>query len=279
MTFIQRWQRFDVMGKGLLWPFYALAMILICTVLLRPAQAQTVTIQNALFQSFNPLNQPPGNWNEGPVPSWTSTGSMIGSWQPGTNAFNSLPNGPTVVYVYQGNIKQDLGVAVSSNGTYTLTALTGHRADNTQDDTSSWVISLYAGSTQLCTNSGPISAIPSGTFVQQSLACPIASAPAGDLIVQLSEAGTEAVFAGVSLAFNSGHSVTLNWTASTTQGVTYNVYRSNGAAWNPVLLANVATTSYVDNTIVLGNNYVYKVTATLAGVESDFPSPVTVVTQ
>lgn len=53
----------------------------------------------------------------------------------------------------------------------------------------------------------------------------------------------------------TAHSVTLTWTASTTPGVSYNIYR--GAA----KLANVAVLTYVDNTVASATTYTYSVSS------------------
>jgi fibronectin type 3 domain-containing protein len=61
---------------------------------------------------------------------------------------------------------------------------------------------------------------------------------------------------------NHGHSVSLTWTASTTSGVTYKVYR--GAAhlgpYSPIA-SNVTATSYTDANVQVGQSYYYVTTA------------------
>lgn len=68
------------------------------------------------------------------------------------------------------------------------------------------------------------------------------------------------------------HSVTLSWTASTTAGVTYNVYRGTNPPGNegstPINAAPVTTTTYVDTNVTAGEKVDYVVTSVLAGVES-----------
>lgn len=159
-----------------------------------PAPAQT--IQNPSFES-TPLA--PGAWNTGPITSWTAQG-FNGLWSP--TGFNSIPDGKMVVWV-QGSLSQDLGAAAQA-GTYTLSASVGHRSDSPQDNGSSWVLSLYAGTTQLCSATGAIASIPVGTFALQSLPCVVpAPIPAGNLTVKLSVTGFEAVFDSVALNFVS----------------------------------------------------------------------------
>ena len=56
-------------------------------------------------------------------------------------------------------------------------------------------------------------------------------------------------------------SVTLSWVASTTSGVTYNVYRSAISGGPYETLAAASSTSYVDNSVASGQTYYYVVTA------------------
>ncbi len=72
------------------------------------------------------------------------------------------------------------------------------------------------------------------------------------------------LFAAVVFAQSATPSVALGWTASTTSGVTYNVYR-NGVLLNT---APVSGTSFTDTTVTYGNTYVYTVRAVLSGNES-----------
>jgi hypothetical protein len=53
----------------------------------------------------------------------------------------------------------------------------------------------------------------------------------------------------------TAHSVTLSWTASTTPGVSYNIYR--GAT----KIGNVSTLTYTDTTVAAGTTYSYSLTA------------------
>ena len=58
-----------------------------------------------------------------------------------------------------------------------------------------------------------------------------------------------------------GHVVTLSWTASTTSGVTYNVYvgGQTGGPYNKI--GNTATLQFQDVNATAGNTYYYVVTA------------------
>jgi hypothetical protein len=108
--------------------------------------------------------------------------------------------------------------------------------------------------------------------------------PAGDsasFAIKFAPAATGATSANVSFASNASnaptvqsvsgtgtappqHSVTLNWTASTSNNVTgYNVYRgtSSGGPYTQINSALDTTTTYVDNTVQGGQTYFYVVTA------------------
>jgi fibronectin type 3 domain-containing protein len=68
------------------------------------------------------------------------------------------------------------------------------------------------------------------------------------------------------------HSVSLAWTASTTAGVTYNIYRGTAAgvcAGTPTpYAAAVAGTSFNDQNVSSGSTYFYAVSAVGTGGES-----------
>ena len=66
------------------------------------------------------------------------------------------------------------------------------------------------------------------------------------------------------------HSVSLSWVASTTPGVTYNVYRSTtlGSYTTTPLASSISTTSYTDNAVQSGQTYYYVITAANSASES-----------
>ena len=60
------------------------------------------------------------------------------------------------------------------------------------------------------------------------------------------------------------HTVALNWTASTTSGVTYNVYRattSGGYNYGAPLATGISATSFTDCAVALGQAYFYVIRA------------------
>ena len=75
----------------------------------------------------------------------------------------------------------------------------------------------------------------------------------------------------------NAHAAILSWTASTTPGVTYNVYRatsSSGPFTTPVNLLPITGTTFTDTTVLAGQTYYYVATAVSAGgTESAFSSP------
>ena len=86
--------------------------------------------------------------------------------------------------------------------------------------------------------------------------------------------------AGTGVA-STGHSVVLNWLASTSSNVSgYNVYRATGlaGAYSKLTAAPVTALKYTDATVVTGETYVYAVTAvTSSGVESPHSTPATAI--
>jgi len=72
------------------------------------------------------------------------------------------------------------------------------------------------------------------------------------------------IFALVAAAVGqSGHSVTLNWTASPTPSVTYNVYRATAAAgpFSQINPSPVNAVSFLDSAVTAGTTYYYYVRA------------------
>jgi fibronectin type 3 domain-containing protein len=76
---------------------------------------------------------------------------------------------------------------------------------------------------------------------------------------------------------STAHSVTLNWTASTSVVVGYNIYRAaqSGGPYTKLNSSLVHATNYTDTTVQAGRTYLYVVTATDAqGHESEFSNKI-----
>jgi hypothetical protein len=165
------------------------------------AWADGIAIQNASFETTNPLIASCLGagcaYNFGPIPGWTLTGSG-GSWQPSSVYLNlPLPDGNIVAYSNGGSISQTLGVSLLPDSTYTLSVFVGDRLDNR---TTSYSLSLLAGSTTLCTFGGMNAAITPGTFADETCSYQSgASMPSGDLSIVLKSGGTQIDFDNVSL--------------------------------------------------------------------------------
>lgn len=70
--------------------------------------------------------------------------------------------------------------------------------------------------------------------------------------------------------------VCLKWTASTTSGVTYNIYRSTTAGaenyGSPLNAAAISGTSFYDATVAIGTTYFYTMTAVGTGGAQSLPT-------
>jgi PEP-CTERM motif len=171
---------------------FACALIGILALMSGPAWADDIPLQNASFETTNPLNLPfsGGPFNLGPIPSWNTSG-VAGSWQPNSSMFSSIPDGSIVAYTNNGSISQTLtGTSVLANTFYTLSVFVGNRLDGFSGN---YTIALDAGATPLCTFSGNSSSITAGTFAQETCSFESGSVvPAGDLSVVFSSAqGTQ----------------------------------------------------------------------------------------
>ena len=74
----------------------------------------------------------------------------------------------------------------------------------------------------------------------------------------------------------NAHAAILNWTASTTPNVTYNVYRSSASAGpftTPVNSSPITGTTYTDTSVQAGQTYYYVATAVASGTQSAYSSP------
>ena len=171
------------------------------------AWGDSVPIQNASFESTNPLLSPcpaivAGQtcaYNGGiGIPGWSTTGPT-GSFEPNSFYLNlPLPDGSIVAYTNGGSISQTLtGISLLPNSTYTLSVDVGHRLDGL---VTTYSISLDAGSSALCATDGSNGSIAAGTFADVILTCTTgASVPSGFLGIVLTGTGTQVDFDNVHL--------------------------------------------------------------------------------
>ncbi|MCC6536493.1 MAG: PEP-CTERM sorting domain-containing protein [Bryobacterales bacterium] len=101
------------------------------------SRAAVITVNNASFETFNPLNLACAGagcaFNTALIPGWTNSGGNNGSWQPGnpanTNYFDFLPDGVTIAYSNSGAISQTVTETAVAGVTYTLMVDIGNRKD------------------------------------------------------------------------------------------------------------------------------------------------------
>jgi hypothetical protein len=166
-----------------------------------PASADTIPVQNASFETTNPLTTPCGAgclFNTGPIPDWVLSGGPGGSFQPSSAYFNlPLPDGSIVAYTNGGSISQTLTTTLAPDTNYTLSVDVGHRLDG---DVTNYTIALFAGSTLLNSIGGSNGVIPIGTFADESFSYATGSLPlSGNLSIVLSSIGQQSDFDNVQL--------------------------------------------------------------------------------
>ena len=175
----------------------------LCLCLSGGAWGDSVPIQNASFETTSPLIAPCSGpetclYNFGPIPGWSITGAT-GSFQP-SSAYLSLPlpDGSILAYTNGGSISQTLtGISLLANSTYTLSVDVGRRFDVVA---ANYSISLYDGSTALCTTGGSNASVTAGSFIDATLSCTTgASVPAGFLGIVLTGDGRQIDFDNVRL--------------------------------------------------------------------------------
>ena len=107
--------------------------------------------------------------------------------------------------------------------------------------------------------------------------CPTSGASVTGTVTVVSNASNSPTV--ISVSGTGQHNVALNWTASTSSGVTgYDVYRStNGGSYTQI--GSAPGTTYTDSTVSAGQTYNYQVTAVTSSGQSapaSLPGPVTI---
>src|SRR5438445_2885577 len=188
-------------------PVRLLASIFCALMLFRLLRAgawdDSIAIQNASFETTTPLTSPCAGpetclYNFGPIPGWSNTGST-GSFQPSSAYFSlPLPDGNILAFSNGGSISQTLtGISLLANSTYTLSVDVGRRFDVVA---ANYSISLYDGSSVLCTTSASNGSIAAGSFIDATLTCTTgASVPSGFLGIVLAGDGRQVDFDNVRL--------------------------------------------------------------------------------
>src|SRR5579863_10359673 len=182
------------------------AFILCGALAASPLKADSISIQNASFETVNPLTFTGCGtgcaYNFGPIPGWTLNGTG-GSFQPGSTYYTSLPDGNTVAFISTpgATISQTLPVSLMPDTTYTLSVDVGNRLDLLETGFS---ISLDAGATALNTVTGSNSTITPGTFANETLTYTTGSTVLpGDLTIILGSGGSQSNFDNVRLTTSS----------------------------------------------------------------------------
>ncbi|HEY3839396.1 MAG TPA: cellulose binding domain-containing protein [Bryobacteraceae bacterium] len=205
---------------------------------------------NANFSGSNPaptafsLNGAPcsgsaGSDSSGPAAPSNLTASAISSSQINLSWTASTTSGVTY-NVYSGT-------------TRIATGLTGATYQNTGLAAST----TYSYTVTAVNSSGESAASNSASATTQSAPPPPPAAPTG-----------------LSATAVSSSQINLSWTASTTSGVTYNVYSGSAR-----IAANVASTTYQNTGLTPSTPYTYTVTAMNAGGESSHSNQASATTQ
>ena len=176
--------------------------LVFCLCLTGGAWGDSVPIQNASFETTNPLVASCAGpetclFNFGPIPGWSTAGA--GSFEPSSSYFNlPLPDGSILAYTNGGSLSQTLtGISLLANSTYTLSIDVGRRFDVLA---ANYSIFLYDGASVLCTTSASNGSIAAGSFIDATLTCTTgASVPSGFLGIVLSGDGRQVDFDNVRL--------------------------------------------------------------------------------
>jgi fibronectin type 3 domain-containing protein len=118
--------------------------------------------------------------------------------------------------------------------------------------------------------------VPSGLSTATFSATAGALSASGSAIVTASLNGVSSTTTITLSAPATPHSVTLNWTASTSPNlIGYNIYRGtvSGGPYTKLNSSPVAVVTYTDNNVVAGQTYYYVATAVNNTAESGYSSP------
>ena len=128
------------------------------------------------------------------------------------------------------------------------------------------------------TNTGVTWTVSKGTgTITQSGLYTAPQAAETDVVTATSQADNTKS-ASATITVTAPHKVTLTWAASTTTGVTYNVYRGTVSGGPYALLASgVTTTSYTDTSVQSGTTYYYVTSAVDSSGQSPYSNEVQVV--
>jgi len=180
--------------------------LMLCLCLSGGAWGDSVAIQNASFETTNPL--PPNCAGTGcafnfAIPDWNniSSSTAAGSFQPGSNTLyftSPIPDGITVAFINSGAITQTLGVSLLPNSVYTLSVDVGRRVDVVA---ANYSLNLLDGSNVFCTSgSNSNGSITAGTFEDITLTCATGAAvPGGFLGIEFTGDGRQTDFDNVRL--------------------------------------------------------------------------------
>jgi hypothetical protein len=212
-------------------------------------------------------------------------------------AYVSGTSNTAVTWKASGGMITTTGVytAPTTAGTYTVTAVSA--ADGTTSASATVGVSApqnvaiavspttvsmpakwqqqFSAAVSGSTNTGVTWAVSQGTgTITQSGMYTAPSVAETDMVTVTSQADTTKS-ATASITVAAPHSVALNWSPSTTTGVTYNVYRGtvSGGPYG-LLSSGLTSTKYVDTSVQSGKMYYYVTTAADSAGESGYSNMV-----
>jgi hypothetical protein len=182
-----------------------LAIALLGVLVSAVGNAAVISVNNASFETFNPLNQTGCGancaFNVASIPGWVNGGTS-GSFRPGnpanTTYFDSIPDGEIIAYSNDSTITQTVAATVQAGLLYTLMVDVGNRKE--QNFTGS--VELLIGSTVIAATGV---AAPEGAFSTYTALYTGLLADVGKSItIRLSSAGAQGNFDNVRLSDSTG---------------------------------------------------------------------------
>ncbi len=218
----------------------------------------------------------------------TPSGAPVSITSPGEVIISIAEVANTATGIVSGNAFTNDSTLMSNGWAHLITSSTGTYSPQWTQDQSGTYDSSTASFKAATSGTGPSSACdlatPYGTIdnndVQAAINMTIGISPctaniggAGICNAAVVQRVINASLPGGTCVTGAGivpHYVTLNWVASTTPNVTYNVYRSTtSGVYPPTPFASSGTaTTYTDMTVTAGVTYYYVVTAVSGSSES-----------
>ena len=211
--------------------------------------------------------------------SGTSNTAVLWSASSGTISTSGLYTAPTVAGTYtvkavsaangMSSASATVSVSASQDVSISISPTSVAMPEKWQQQFSATVVGSSNTGVTWVVSKGTGTVTPSGLYTAPQ-------AVETDVVTATSQVDTSKS-ASATITVTAPHKVTLTWAASSTAGVTYDVYRGTASGGPYVrLMSGVSSTSYLDTNVQSGTTYYYVTTAVSSAGESPYSNEVQV---